>query len=243
MQVGDNFYWTGVTPKVSSQELFFWCSGIWKHAKLLSTIFSILDVAMKFSDCICMNRLGRRIGSCVGLKCSWRYHTHAHSPGSGGPTSVLLFNSSLVVSAWFNYHFEALWYEQSNVSAISGCLILGRTDACTSHVHFTSSYRDLCATPSMQSTLGLAGTMSTVTWIACMEWSPSKHHNPASTLAKWSVSILFYCLMFEWLFLPVGHRFHGWPCMGIMTLGSTTPMPFVHTPMPRLVWVDLPMQR
>jgi len=99
MQVGDNFYWTGVTPKVSSQELFFWWSGIWKHAKLLSTIFSILDVAMKFSDCICMNRLGRRIGSCVGLKCSWRYHTHAHSPGSGGPTSVLLFNSSLVVSA------------------------------------------------------------------------------------------------------------------------------------------------
>lgn len=91
MQVGDNFYWTGVTPKVSSQELFFWWSGIWKHAKLLSTIFSILDVAMKFSDCICMNRLGRRIGSCVGLKCSWRYHTHAHSPGSGGPTSVLLF--------------------------------------------------------------------------------------------------------------------------------------------------------
>lgn len=156
---------------------------------------------------------------------------------------AFVFYSSLVVSAWFNYHFEALWYEQSNVSAISGCLILGRTDACTSHVHFTSSYRDLCATPSMQSTLGLAGTMSTVTWIACMEWSPSKHHNPASTLAKWSVSILFYCLMFEWLFLPVGHRFHGWPCMGIMTLGSTTPMPFVHTPMPRLVWVDLPMQR
>ncbi len=28
MQVGDNFYWTGVTPEVSAQELFFWWSGI-----------------------------------------------------------------------------------------------------------------------------------------------------------------------------------------------------------------------
>lgn len=52
---------------------------VWKHAKLLSTV-QHFRCCHGFSDCICMNRLGRRIGSCVGLKCSWRYHTLTPMP-------------------------------------------------------------------------------------------------------------------------------------------------------------------